>query len=185
MTYDTSLSSRLEVQDSWEFTNALDASTPKDSAKLKRTLRLANGTGENQVNENWCDIRTLAVGSSVDDIDLSGTLVNAFGRMAQFTAIKKLVIFNDGVLIDGVATPVVGQDMIVGAGPSGAFASLFDDLATSKLKIRSGGMLVLTAPLDGYAVTAGSADILRLAFYAGISNSLQYTIHLEGLGVQN
>ncbi len=175
-----SLASRLEIKDSWQHTNALDNSTTEDASRIKHELALANGTGNNQVNQNWHDTRTVATGAN-DDLDLAGVLTNAFGATITLTKIKKITIINNGAVIAAVNTPTAGEDLLLGGAAANPVTSLFDGSSTAVLPLKSGGALVITAPLDGYTVTPGSADVLRIANDGLGVNDISYTIHIEGV----
>ena len=175
-----SLATRLEIRDSWQHTNVLDNSTTKDNSRISHELELSNGTGENQVNQSWHDTRTLSPAGN-DDLDLAGVLTNAFGQTVTLTKIKKITIINNGAVIAAENTPTAGEDLLVGGAAANPVTSLFDGSATAKLPLKSGGALVISAPLDGYTVTAGSADVLRIA-HDGIGvDDINYTIKIEGI----
>lgn len=129
------------------------------------TQALANGTGANQASQHWHDQRST---SGNDDLDISGVLTNVFGTSIVFTKIKALIV---------KAAVANGNDVIVGGGASNQFATPFGS-ATDKVKVKPGGLLVLVAPdVNGYAVTAGTGDILRVASGGG---SVTYDIVLIG-----
>ena len=179
----TTLESALDVLFGWNFRNSLDQSTTRDVDRLRHQEGITNGTGDNQANEMWHDRRWVTAGSPTDDIDLRGVLTNAFGQTVNFTKIKTIVIENLGVPTDGRGgdefTPTAGEDLLIG----GEGVNPFDDWANAdndaKIRLGSGGLLVLTNPLDGWDVTASTADLLRVA--NGGTTDIVYKIILEGI----
>jgi hypothetical protein len=130
------------------------------------TQLLANGTGANQASQHWHDQRTTA---GNDDLDISGSLTNVFGTSIVFTKIKAIII--------KAASANVG-DVLVGAAASNQFLTFLGS-ATDKIKVKPGGLLILVAPdANGYAVTAATGDILRVASSSG---SVTYDIILIGV----
>src|SRR5574343_1241159 len=110
-----------------------------------------DGSGANQVANVFSDSRTIAA-SSNDDLDLNGVLTNALGASVALTKVRTIVI---------KAAPGNTNDVVVGNATSNGVASIFG-ATTHTVKIKPGGMLALTAPdATAYAITAGTADILR------------------------
>lgn len=130
----------------------LDLGTATFPLRVARRQDFANGAGANQASQLFSDRRTVAA-ATVDSLDLSGSLVNVYGESVAFTKIKGLML---------VASSENVPDLIVGGAASNAWVGPFGD-ATHTLRLTPGGILLLTAPdADGYAVTAGTADILAL-----------------------
>lgn len=120
-------------------------------------------------NEAYGRVRSIAVNSS-ENIDLSGVLTDGFGNTIAFTAVKELVIVN----LDDFAT------LTVGAAASNAFSTLFAD-ATDAIKVPPRGSLRITAPKSGFAVTAGTGDILKVASSNDGSGPVKYVIAIVGV----
>ena len=164
-----SLSSTLKVSISSTQTEDLDLSTPSDGLNDNNSTSLADGTGADQANKQWHDSRSLSSGAS-EDLDMSGTLEDAFGGSVIFSAIKAISIRNTST----------DSTLIVG-GATAAITSLFAD-TTDKLIVRPGGRVYFEAPdVDGYAVTAGSADDLKMEHGAEGSSDLVYEIIVIGV----
>jgi hypothetical protein len=143
--------------------------TADDPLLRDYTQLLANGTGANQASNHWHDQRTIAA-SGNDDLDISGVLTNVFGTSMVFTKIKALIVKAAGNT----------NDVIVGGAASNQFAT-FLGAATHTIKVKPGGLLVLVAPdANGYAVTAGTGDILRIT-NGGAGTSVTYDIVLIGV----
>ena len=153
-----------------KLTSALDLSTPTDELARDYTINLGDGNGANQANQVFHDQRTLAA-SATEELDLAGVLANPLGQTITFTKIKAL-------LIRAAATNV--NDVLIGGAASNAFASPFGD-ATDVVKVRPGGTLLLVAPdSNGYAVTAGTGDKLKVANSAA-GSGVTYDVVLIGV----
>lgn len=145
---------------------ALDFSTVQDALIRDFTQLLSNGTGANQASNHWHDQRTT---SGNDDLDLAGSLVNGLGQTLTFTKIKALII---------KAAAANGNDVVVGNAAANGFITPFG-AAAHTVKVKPGGILILIAPdVNGYAVTAATADTLRVASGGG---SVTYDIVLVGV----
>ena len=177
----TDISTSLQVTFDWQFKNALGLSSVKDKDGIKHIEATTFGTGSDQTNELWHDRRFVTPSTVNDDIDLSGVLTNAFGESVTFTKIKKLVIINLGVpdqQSGSVFTPTIGENLFIG-GSSNPWDFPFNEVAASVLSLYSGGVFVLSAPLDGLTVTAATADILRIAHDG--ADDIMFDIIIEGL----
>lgn len=165
----TLTSAGLELSLRWLFENELDLGNALDSNSLPISVSLADGTGADQAEIVWHDRRTLAA-AGVDNLDLAGGLVDAFGNTLAFTSLKALVLKNRGTASDDV--------LDIGGHATAALSSPFG-AANDKLKLGPDGLLLLWNPsAAGYSVTAGTADILRIENTGG--NSLDYDIVMIG-----
>ncbi len=150
--------------------NALDLRNIEDKLVFNPNYSLTDGTGADQAKQGFLDTRTLTA-SANESLDLSGTLTDSFGAVISFTKLKVLLIQADR----GNA-----NDVLVGGAASNGFISLFGD-ATDIIKVKPGGMVLLIAPdANGYGVSAGTADLLKIANSAG-GSSVIYTIGLLGV----
>lgn len=131
---------------------------------------ITDGTGEYQAQLLWNDTRQLAASAS-ESLDLAGGLTDAFGLTLTFTAVKALIV-------EAAAGNV--NDVVVGGAASNGFATPFGD-ATDAVKVKPGGKLVLIAPETGYAVTASTGDLLKVA-NSSSGTAVDYTITVVGLG---
>lgn len=150
-----------------ELRKSLDNRDVRDPVSTTHTLSLASGSGAESGNMVWHDQRTVATGAN-DDIDLSGGITDAFGDSITFTKIRYIEIknesTNDTLTIGGAANPV--------ANVSGT---------VQKSGSNYPGIFVMTAPdASGLAVTAGSADELRITHDGDTSNSVTYEITIAG-----
>ena len=130
----------------------------------------SNGTGAGLISQVFSDIRTLALSSS-EDLDLAGSLVNGLGATVTFTAIKGIVVLADAAN---------GGNIEVGGAVSNGFINWVGD-ATDQIVVEPGGCFALFTPsAGGYAVTAGTGDLLAIANTDGAA-SANYTLILLGI----
>jgi len=159
---------RFNVGLAAQLTNALDLTTVSAPLNLTRQINLQEGTGLNSANRIWHDERTIAA-SGTDDLDLSGVLSDPFGATITLARVK-------GILISAAVTN--SNNVVVGTGSNPLINWLTG--TTPAVVVRPGGLLAVVAPdATGYAVTAGTGDILRIANSAG-GTSVTYQIVIIG-----
>lgn len=147
--------------------NALDLGPAEAKNGLSATYTFTNGTGANQAGQVFADQRT--TDDTGEDLDLAGTLTNAFGETITFTAIKAIVIR---------ASSSNTLNVVVGAGGANSFVGWVGD-ASDTIVIRPGGTFALIAPdATGYAVTAGTGDLLKVA--ASAAGNITYDVVIVG-----
>ena len=131
-------------------TGTADLGTPKMAHVFQYLLSLASGTASNQSDLVWSDERTLA--GTTENIDLRGALTSQLsGAAVNFVEITFLAIW--------VKTTTSGYVLKAGGDTNSApFFQATNDI----VKIGAGGVFVLGSPVDGYAITAGTGDILKL-----------------------
>lgn len=123
----------------------------KANLAVEKSISLANGTAANQSDLLYQASRQLIATS--EDLDLAGVLLDAFGSALTFIEVTGLYIENTNT------TP--GAVLTVGGAAASGFISPFG-AATDKIKVGPGGVLLLSSPVDGYAVTAGTFDKLKV-----------------------
>lgn len=147
--------------------NAGTLSTATAPLAYTASYALANGTAANQANHFFSASYTGA-STSGNSHDLAGGLTDAFGSTITFTAIKTIVV---------KAAATNTGNVIVGGAASNTFASMFGD-ATDTVVLKPGGIVVLHDPsAAGYAVTASTGDILKIAASSG---TVDYDLILIG-----
>lgn len=131
-------------------------------------LDFTNGTGANQADILWVAQRTVASGAN-DDIDLAGVLSNAFGATITAAELAALIVVNRPLS----GTPNT-TNLTIGGG-SNPITTFLGGSTPTVGPIRPGGVFLLSSPdAAGIgAVTAGTADILRIANSAGASATYQ------------
>lgn len=163
------LSGKVALITSINLVNSIDVGTVKYPLDYALSTVFENGTGDDQANEAFSDTRTLSA-SGTEDLDLAGGLADAFGNTLTFTKVKALIV---------TAAASNTNDVLVGGASSNQLASFFGD-ATDVIKVKPGGTIMLMAPESaGYAVTAGTGDLLKVANSAG-GTSVTYTIIVIG-----
>lgn len=165
-----SLNCNVNLTVAGTYDSALDIGSAQYPLAFGVNTVLSNGTGANQAQHVFTDIRTLTASAS-ENLDLAGALTNAFGATLTFTKVKALIIKADSGNTN---------DVVVGGHATAAFSSMFAD-PTDKVKVKPGGTFMITAPdANGLAVTATTADMLTVANSAG-STSVTYTVIIIGV----
>lgn len=166
------LTTRLRASITAQQTSPRDLGTASDPITHAVAIELASGTGAGQADKVFADTRTLAA-SANEDLDLAaGALTDAFGTTLTFAKVKAVYVAaaagnTNNVVVGGAATNTW-------TGPFGA--------ATHTIAVRPGGVLELAAgeaDVNGYAVTAGTGDQLRVANSGG-TTSVTYTLVIVG-----
>lgn len=146
---------------------ALDLSAPVDAVLMDLPRPMSNGTGTGLVSQMWHDQRTLTA-SATENLDLAGSLVNAFGVTITLATIKFVFAraaesnTNDVQLIRGAAN---GVPLFMANGTG--------------IALGPGDWFLWSNKTTGKAVTAGTADILTVTNSAG-GTSVVYDLVLVG-----
>lgn len=142
-----------------------------DSLALSNSWAWSNGTGADQATGIWHDQRIVNAGVN-DDIDLSGVLTDVFGETITSTIVKALYVDN----LNATET----DDLEVAKLVTNGWTSLIGGISAG-ITVRGGGTLYVTAPgAIGYAVAAGTDDILRIRNPGG--NNITYNIAIIFVG---
>lgn len=139
-------------------------------ANIRQAVQLGAGTGAGKADLVFADRRVLAASAS-DSLDLAGSLVDTAGATITFARIKGLYVSAD---------PANTNSVIIGAAASAPWTTLLG--ATGTVTLRPGSsFLVMAGQADatGYAVTATTADLLKIANSAG-GTSVSYDLVLIG-----
>ena len=150
-------------------TGPLDLSTPVDPLDFSKIFDFATGTGTTSGNADmsWHDTRTLTA-SATENLDLAGSLTNAFGTTQTFARIKAVIVF--------AAVANTNNVNVIREGTNGVPLFL---AAGDGVPVLPGGVFVWVAPAAGVAVTAGTGDLLTFTNSAG-STSVTYSIIVIG-----
>ncbi len=165
------LETTLKVSLSAKQTGANDFGAPLFTPTVAALIELATGTLANQADLVFADERTVASASN-DDLDLAGVLANALGGTLAFVEIVAIMVVNKPK--SGVANTT---NLTIGAGTN-PFLGFLGGTTPTLGPIRPGGVFLLASPADvGIGtVTAGTADILRIANSAGAPATYQIII---------
>ena len=163
------LSASIALAVAGQYATGLDIGGANYPLSFGPSFVFTNGSGANQASVLFTDSRTLAASAS-EDLDLNGVLLDAFGASVALTKVKALII-----LADAANT----NDVVIGGATSNGFVSLFGT-ATDKVKVKPGGLIAAVAPdANGYAATAGTADLLHIA-NGGAGTAVSYKIIVIG-----
>lgn len=162
------LTTKLLASISYKLTGSPDIGNALSEFAGFNAVELPSGTGAGKADVVFADKRTLAASAS-EELDLSGTLANALGGDAVFAKVK-------AILVKAAAGNT--NNVVVGGAAENAFVGPFD-AADNTVAIPPGGDLMLTAPSAGWAVTAGTADLLKIA-NSSSGTGVDYTILLIG-----
>lgn len=168
------LTGRLRIVDRWAYINTDDISAPRDEYEHVVETNWTSGDADEQVEAQYKARRSL-LSNTEDALDLAGGLTDIFGETLTFATIKEILIVNLATTaahvlkIGQLSTPTSGNLM----------TDLFDGDNTARIKLRAGGAFLITAPLTGYTVTGGSADVLLIS-NEGTGATIEYDVIVKG-----
>ncbi|MEU5974393.1 hypothetical protein [Streptomyces sp. NPDC047315] len=151
-------------------TKAQDLTVVSDPLDWRRGVHLESGTAAGMADKVFHDRRTLAA-SATEDLDLAGTLLDAFGAAITFVKVK-------GIFVS--AASANANNVVVGNATVNAWSTFLG--ATGTLTLRPGatvGVMAGATDATAYAVTAGTADLLKVANSAA-GSSVTYDIVIIG-----
>jgi hypothetical protein len=132
------------------------------------TMKFAEGTNTvDKTDVLFTDSRTIAA-SSNDDLDLRGVLTDALG--ATVNAAEIVAIYVEALTANT-------NNVVVGAAASNQFVGPFG-AGTHSVAVGPGNCFLVTNK-NGWAVTAGTGDILRIA-NSGAGSAVKYNIIILG-----
>lgn len=149
------------------YTKARDLTTPTEPIGIEQSQAWTSGTGDLQANRFFADSKAI---SSIDNIDLSGVLEDAFGNTLTMTAIKELWIRN--------TSAVSGEDLTI-AGTwflNSVLTGFVDDAIFFTLE--RGAAIRWVSPYAGWDIDAGTKDILSITPATG---TITYEIAILGV----
>lgn len=168
----------MAVSGSWNVrldvtqTGANDFGGDRFKTTIQKAVTIADGTAAGQADIFWADQRTVNSASN-DDIDLSGSLSDAFGSTVTAAEIVAVLIINEA--IDGTANTT---DLTIGAAGSNPWEGVLGGTTPTIGPLKPGAVLFIGASNAAGigAVTGGSADVLRVANSAGASATYQIAV---------
>ncbi len=166
-----SLTSRITAQIEAAHVGSLDLGSLTAKISAGAAIALASGTGASQADQVFSDQRTITASSS-ENLDLAGSLADAFGATITFAKIKAIMI-----LADSGNT----NDVVIGNAASNGFTGPFG-AATHTVAVKPGGVAMFAHPGTGWTVTAGTGDILKVANSGG-TTSVTYKVIIIGTSV--
>lgn len=168
------LSSKISVVVNANLTKALDLAVGSVPLLREYATILATGTGAGQADKVFHDTRTLAA-SATEDLDLAGSLLDAYGDAFTPAKIKALII----------SAATGNTNNVVVGGVSAGLSTIIQPAATGLVVVRPGATFAVfagSADSTGYAVTATTADLLHVA-NSGAGTSVTYDIVIIGTSV--
>ena len=137
-----------------QYTGANDIAAPIQDVVKQIALAFTSGVAANQADVLFMDERTLAA-SATENLDLNGTLLDAFGATFSPAKIKAVLIW---------AAAANTNDVVVGGAATNGWLGPFG-AAAHTVAVKPGGFILMAAPqLAGLgAVTASTGDLLKIA----------------------
>jgi len=148
--------------------SALDARSATDPLLFDWTTLFPNGTAAGQASQQFYDSRTLTA-SATENLDLAGSLTNAFGTTLTFAKIK-------AIAVKASASNNASNSVQVARGSSNGVPLFL--AASDGVALQPGAWFLFVDP-TGVTVTAGTGDILTITNSAG-TNSVVYEIWILG-----
>jgi hypothetical protein len=154
----------------WLLQEAADLSVITDTSLLAYEQSLADGTALDQADKIWYRETTLDGGAN-HDWNLSTLSLSLFGDSVSvaFVRVKLLFVIN-------LAT-VVGDELRMGAAAANPWTAPLGS-GTDFVRVPADSSLFLCNRKDGWAVTPGLSNVLRLRNPG--SNSITYRIVIAG-----
>lgn len=135
---------------------------------LRYSLTMATGIATGLADLLYAGTRTLALSTS-EDLDLAGGLTDVFGATLTFVKIKMIYIS---------AAAANTNTVVVGGAASNQFVGPFG-ASTHTIAIQPGATMKFIHPLTGWAVTAGTGDLLKV-LNGGAGTSVTYDLVICG-----
>lgn len=158
MALDTIIESRIAAA----FTSALDMGTARVDHDQTDRQTWSSGVGANQADVLWSDERTVTSGST-DSIDVAGALTGLLGGTVTMARVKAIRVRNSN------AAGTANTTNISLTRPASNGVPIFA-AAGDAIPIHPGGVVLIQAPsAAGYAVTAGTGDLIDIVNAAGAS----------------
>lgn len=167
--------SNIRWFDEWEHKDAtaVGVATDKPANTPFYEVTFEDGSDANECEDMYAATRTI-LANDEDILDLAGGLTDKYGNTLTFEEIRQITVYNKN--------ETTGQVLLVGGGPDptgGALLSdIFDGETDTRIKIKWGGLFVLVAPIAGYTITGGSADLLWIRNDG--TESITYDIVIKG-----
>jgi hypothetical protein len=161
-------STSIAVNVSSSHIKALDLGDATFPISASQVVNLTNGTGAGQADLVFTDTRTLSA-SGTENLDLAGSLTDAYGTTMTFARIKGLIVF--------AASGNTNDVQITRPASNGVPIFL---AAGDGLPVRPGGIFAWAcSDATGIAVTAGTGDLLTVTNSAG-TTGVTYTVVIFG-----
>jgi hypothetical protein len=158
------LTGTLKIVCNMTQTNPLDLVTGSAPMQYSKSITYTDGTGAGSVNQMFTDQRTLSA-SANEDLDLAGSLTNAYGATITATKLK-------GIIVEAATT---NTNNVIVSRPASNGVPLFD-AGSDAISLGPGEWFAFGSPTAaGKTVTASTGDLLNFANSAG-STSVTYKV---------
>lgn len=165
-----SISQSLSLSPTFTSSSSEFANTPRWAPSISEALSWTDGTGSGESNRLWGDEQRSISAASNDDLDLAGGLTDVFGNTITMARVKMIYIKNRDT--------TAGKVLRVGAAGTNPISTLFGATPDYLIIPPSGYLWLATGDATAWALTAGSADVLRIA--NPNASSIEYDILLVG-----
>jgi hypothetical protein len=154
----------------WTYTNSDTFGDTEFATGFSFSDSLATGTGADQADRLYVGSHTIAASGTLD-LDLAGSLADVFGATLTFARVKAVLVT--------FQSDNTGSEVGVGAAASNQFYGFFN-AATDQEKVHSSGCFFKwRADATGWAVTAGTGDLLRVTNLDG-TNAAKINVAIIG-----
>jgi hypothetical protein len=158
----------VSVSVSSSHVKSLDLGDATFPISLTQAITLANGTGSGQADLIFTDTRTLTA-SATENLDLAGSLTDAYGVTMAFARIKAVII--------AAATGNTNDVQVTRPASNGVPVFI---AAGDGLSVRPGGLFAWAcSDATGVVVTAATGDLLTITNSAG-TTGVTYSVIIIG-----
>lgn len=161
------LTADIQLNATGRQTGALDLGTEVFPFALTSAISLANGTAAGQADRVFADTRTLAA-SGTENLDLAGTLLDAFGVVLTFATIKAVIVRASPLNTNNVNVTMPASNGVP------LFLAAGDGVA-----VRPGYAFALFGSGPGVAVTPTTGDLLTIT-NSGAGTPVTYDVLIIG-----
>ncbi len=166
-----SLTTKIQIKVIADLLKTLDLGNATAPLNKTYTVDLTSGVAAGMADKVFHDTRTLAA-SATENLDLAGGLTDALGDACTFAKVKAIAI---------VAAAGNTNNVLIGGDVTNTFFPMFG-AETDTLVLRPGAGIILwagAADATGYAVTASTADLLKIA-NSSSGSSVTYDVIIIG-----
>lgn len=132
---------------------------------IEHTVSWPDGVAINTADKQYSK-KIVLTASGTSTLDLAGALTDQFGRTVTMVKIRSITIRN--------LNTVAGDTVKIGPGASAGITTMFGG-TTPTIDIDPGGAFFNSSPIDGWVVTATTADKLVLTEIGGVNS---VTVHV-------
>lgn len=158
------LTTRVSVNIGGSLVGTAGITTPTAAVSAIKTIDLANGLGAGQADKVYAVSTTIASAGTLS-IDVQGSLTDAFG--AAFTPAKLKVVYVYWSSGNTTNATLFGD---------AASVPILNTAATTSTLLPGGLFLMVQPPSAGIAVTATTADIIKIVNSAGATASVDVVL---------